>query len=145
MAKMMYRKDTGEIVGVHMIGLHSADNIHEFSNAMNMGLTLRDLKFNVHAHPTVAEVRSFCRRGMRWAGGWVNGMHTSAAGCCNSTAWAGVMESTRRHAALISSLPAFLPAFLPACLQVNEELIRHAVLEKVAAVKPAAAKQTVAA
>ena len=56
MAKMMYRKDTGEIVGVHMIGLHSADNIHEFSNAMNMGLTLRDLKFNVHAHPTVAEV-----------------------------------------------------------------------------------------
>ena len=37
-------------------GLHSADNIHEFSNAMNMGLTLRDLKFNVHAHPTVAEV-----------------------------------------------------------------------------------------
>ena len=38
-------------------GLHSADNIHEFSNAMNMGLTLRDLKFNVHAHPTVAEVR----------------------------------------------------------------------------------------
>ncbi|PRW59667.1 Dihydrolipoyl dehydrogenase [Chlorella sorokiniana] len=56
MAKLMYRKDTGEILGVHMIGLHSADNIHEFSNAMNMGLTLRDLKFNVHAHPTVAEV-----------------------------------------------------------------------------------------
>ena len=25
---------------------------------MNMGLTLRDLKFNVHAHPTVAEVRA---------------------------------------------------------------------------------------
>lgn len=45
-----------QIVGVHMMGLHSADNIHEFSNAMNMGLTLRDLKFNVHAHPTVAEV-----------------------------------------------------------------------------------------
>lgn len=56
MAKLMYRKDSGEILGVHMIGLHSADNIHEFSNAMNMGLTLRDLKFNVHAHPTVAEV-----------------------------------------------------------------------------------------
>lgn len=56
MAKMMYRKDSGAILGVHMIGLHSADNIHEFSNAMNMGQTLRDLKFNVHAHPTVAEV-----------------------------------------------------------------------------------------
>ena len=34
MAKLMYRKDTGQIFGVHMIGLHSADNIHEFSNAM---------------------------------------------------------------------------------------------------------------
>lgn len=56
MAKLMYRKDSGAILGVHMIGLHSADNIHEFSNAMNMGMTLRDLKFNVHAHPTVAEV-----------------------------------------------------------------------------------------
>jgi dihydrolipoamide dehydrogenase len=56
MAKMMYRKDSGDILGVHMIGLHSADNIHEFSNAMNMGLNLRQLKFNVHAHPTVAEV-----------------------------------------------------------------------------------------
>lgn len=84
MAKMMYRKDSGEIVGVHMIGMHSADNIHEFSNAMNMGQTLRELKFNVHAHPTVAEV--------------------------------------------------------------NEELIRHASLEKTAVVKPAAAaKQAVAA
>lgn len=56
MAKLMYRKDSGAILGVHMMGLHSADNIHEFSNAMNMGLGLRDLKFNVHAHPTVAEV-----------------------------------------------------------------------------------------
>ena len=25
MAKMIYRKDTGEILGVHIIGLHAAD------------------------------------------------------------------------------------------------------------------------
>lgn len=31
------------------------------------------------------------------------------------------------------------------CLKVNEELIRHAQLDKVASVKPAAAKQAVAA
>lgn len=55
-----------------MMGLHSADNIHEFSNAMNMGLTLRDLKFNVHAHPTVAEVR------MRAAGGQARPPHLAA-------------------------------------------------------------------
>ena len=34
MAKMIYRKDTGEILGVHIFGLHAADLIHEASNAM---------------------------------------------------------------------------------------------------------------
>lgn len=34
MAKMLYRKDTGEILGVHIIGLHAADLIHEASNAI---------------------------------------------------------------------------------------------------------------
>ena len=34
MAKMIYRKDTGEILGVHIIGLHAADLIHEASNAV---------------------------------------------------------------------------------------------------------------
>lgn len=31
---MLYRKDTGEILGVHIIGLHAADLIHEASNAI---------------------------------------------------------------------------------------------------------------
>ena len=34
MAKMIYRKDTGEILGVHIFGLHAADLIHEASNAI---------------------------------------------------------------------------------------------------------------
>ena len=56
MGKLIYRKDTGEILGVHLIGLHAADLIHEFSNAVAMKQTVQDLKFNVHAHPTVSEV-----------------------------------------------------------------------------------------
>jgi dihydrolipoamide dehydrogenase len=36
-AKMIYRKDTGEILGVHIIGLHAADLIHEASNAVATG------------------------------------------------------------------------------------------------------------
>ena len=55
-AKMMYRKDTGEILGVHIIGLHAADLIHEASNAIATGQTVQDIKFNVHAHPTLSEV-----------------------------------------------------------------------------------------
>lgn len=34
MAKLIYRNDTGEILGVHIIGLHAADLIHEASNAV---------------------------------------------------------------------------------------------------------------
>ena len=34
MAKMIYRTDTGEILGVHIFGLHAADLINEASNAM---------------------------------------------------------------------------------------------------------------
>lgn len=64
-------------------GLHSADNIHEFSNAMNMGLTLRDLKFNVHAHPTVAEVGS---GGGLLVGAVRPGRSVSRAGC-HQWAW----------------------------------------------------------
>jgi len=56
MAKMIYRPDTGEILGVHIIGLHAADLIHEASNAIATGQRVQDIKFNVHAHPTLSEV-----------------------------------------------------------------------------------------
>ncbi|MEW5318736.1 MAG: hypothetical protein WDW38_009931 [Sanguina aurantia] len=55
-AKMLYRKDTGEILGVHIIGLHAADLIHEASNAIATHQRVQDIKFNVHAHPTLSEV-----------------------------------------------------------------------------------------
>lgn len=39
--QMIYRPDTGEILGVHILGLHAADLIHEASNAIAMGNTIR--------------------------------------------------------------------------------------------------------
>eukprot|EP00210_Caulerpa_lentillifera_P004950 g4724.t1 len=56
MAKIIYRKDSGEILGLHIIGLHAADLIHEASNAVATRQTVKDIKFNVHAHPTLSEV-----------------------------------------------------------------------------------------
>ncbi|XP_002982214.2 dihydrolipoyl dehydrogenase 2, chloroplastic [Selaginella moellendorffii] len=56
MAKLIYRQDTGEILGVHIIGLHAADLIHEASNAMALGTRVQEIKFAVHAHPTLSEV-----------------------------------------------------------------------------------------
>uniref|UniRef100_A0A2P2L8C2 dihydrolipoyl dehydrogenase n=3 Tax=Rhizophora mucronata TaxID=61149 RepID=A0A2P2L8C2_RHIMU len=56
LAKLIYRPDNGEILGVHIIGLHAADLIHEASNAIALGTRIQDIKFAVHAHPTLSEV-----------------------------------------------------------------------------------------
>lgn len=56
LAKLIYRPDTGEILGVHIFGLHAADLIHEASNAIALGTRIQDLKNAVHAHPTLSEV-----------------------------------------------------------------------------------------
>ena len=55
MAKVVYNGISGEILGVHIIGLHAADLIHEASNAVATGQTVEQLKFAVHAHPTLSE------------------------------------------------------------------------------------------
>nr|WP_250565336.1 dihydrolipoyl dehydrogenase [Adonisia turfae] len=56
LAKVIYRKDTGEILGTHIIGIHAADLIQEAANAIAQGLTVKDLSFIVHTHPTLSEV-----------------------------------------------------------------------------------------
>jgi dihydrolipoamide dehydrogenase len=56
LAKVIYRKDTGEILGVHIIGLHAADLIQEAANAIAQGQTVTDLSLLVHTHPTLSEV-----------------------------------------------------------------------------------------
>ena len=55
-AKVIYRKDTGEILGVHIIGLHASDLIHEASNAIATRASVHQLAYFVHAHPTLSEV-----------------------------------------------------------------------------------------
>ncbi|CAL0306880.1 unnamed protein product [Lupinus luteus] len=55
-AKLIYRPDNGEILGVHIFGLHAADLIHEASNAIALGTRIQDIKLAVHAHPTLSEV-----------------------------------------------------------------------------------------
>ncbi|MEO0756601.1 MAG: dihydrolipoyl dehydrogenase [Cyanobacteria bacterium J06648_16] len=56
LAKVIYRADTGEILGAHIIGLHAADLIQEAANAIAQGQTIHDLSFLVHTHPTLSEV-----------------------------------------------------------------------------------------
>mmetsp|Transcript_20911 Transcript_20911/g.27490 ORF Transcript_20911/g.27490 Transcript_20911/m.27490 type:complete len:530 (+) Transcript_20911:134-1723(+) len=55
-AKVLFNKETEEIVGVHIIGIHAADLIQECANAVAAGSTVRELAMMVHTHPTLCEV-----------------------------------------------------------------------------------------
>lgn len=55
-AKVLFNKSNGKIMGVHIIGLHAADLIQECSNAIAKGTTVNELAFCVHTHPTLSEV-----------------------------------------------------------------------------------------
>ncbi|WP_017302955.1 dihydrolipoyl dehydrogenase [Spirulina subsalsa] len=55
-AKVVYRQDTGELLGVHIIGLHASDLIQEAANAIASRQAVQHLAFNVHTHPTLSEV-----------------------------------------------------------------------------------------
>jgi len=54
--KVIFRKDTGEVLGVHIFGLHASDLIHEAASAIAQRQSVQDLAFLVHAHPTLSEV-----------------------------------------------------------------------------------------
>lgn len=53
--KVVTEAKTGRIVGVHLVGAHAADLIHEAAVAMQMGATAATLAETVHAHPTMPE------------------------------------------------------------------------------------------
>lgn len=55
-AKIIFRKDTGEVLGVHIFGLHASDLIHEAASAIAQRQSVHDLAFLVHTHPTLSEV-----------------------------------------------------------------------------------------
>lgn len=56
LAKVIYRKGTGEILGAHVLGLHASDLIQEAANAIAQGQTVTALSYCVHTHPTLSEV-----------------------------------------------------------------------------------------
>ncbi|MBD2461840.1 dihydrolipoyl dehydrogenase [Oscillatoria sp. FACHB-1407] len=56
MAKVIYRQDTGELLGAHIIGLHASDLIQEAANAIAQRRSVHELAFLVHTHPTLSEV-----------------------------------------------------------------------------------------
>ncbi|MCT0198749.1 dihydrolipoyl dehydrogenase [Synechococcus sp. CS-1325] len=54
--KLLFRKDTGEVLGAHIYGLHAADLIQEIANAVARRQGVRELASEVHTHPTLSEL-----------------------------------------------------------------------------------------
>jgi len=54
--KLLFRKDTGEVLGAHIYGLHAADLIQEVANAVARRQSVQQLAREVHTHPTLSEV-----------------------------------------------------------------------------------------
>ncbi|MDI9638952.1 dihydrolipoyl dehydrogenase [Kamptonema cortianum] len=46
----------GEVLGMHLIGSHVTDMVHEGVAALNLEATLESMIMSIHAHPTMAEV-----------------------------------------------------------------------------------------
>lgn len=53
--KVITDADTDKILGVHILGAHAADLIHEAAVAMQIGATAGQVARMIHAHPTLAE------------------------------------------------------------------------------------------
>lgn len=53
--KIIADKKTDRVLGVHIIGEHAADIIHEAALAIKKGLTASDIAGTIHAHPALSE------------------------------------------------------------------------------------------
>jgi dihydrolipoamide dehydrogenase len=53
--KVIADATTDRILGVHIVGAHAADLIHEAALAMQIGATVSQVARMIHAHPTLAE------------------------------------------------------------------------------------------
>ena len=54
--KLLFRQDTGEVLGAHLYGLHAADLIQEIANAVARRQSVSQLATEVHTHPTLSEL-----------------------------------------------------------------------------------------
>src|SRR5262245_46057291 len=53
--KVIAESASGKILGVHIVGAHAADLVHEAAMAMQVGATVTQMAEMIHAHPTLSE------------------------------------------------------------------------------------------
>jgi len=53
--KVVADKETGELIGVHIVGPEATEIIHEFAVGRTLEATLEEIVHTIHAHPTLSE------------------------------------------------------------------------------------------
>ena len=53
--KVVAERKYGEVLGVHIVGPHASDLIHQAVMALKLEATVDELITMIHAHPTLAE------------------------------------------------------------------------------------------
>jgi dihydrolipoamide dehydrogenase len=53
--KVVSDQEFGDILGVHILGAHASDLVHEAAVAIRLEASVADLADTIHAHPTLAE------------------------------------------------------------------------------------------
>ena len=53
--KVIAESSSRKVLGVHIVGAHAADLVHEAAMAMQIGATATEMAEMIHAHPTLAE------------------------------------------------------------------------------------------
>ena len=48
--------ESGDILGVHIVGAQASTLIHEAAVAVRLGASAEDIAHTVHAHPTLSEM-----------------------------------------------------------------------------------------
>jgi len=56
LAKMTCEKDTGRVIGFHLLAPHASEVLTEVSAAMVKGMTAEELSRVIHPHPTMSEI-----------------------------------------------------------------------------------------
>jgi len=55
MAKVVVDRVSGRLLGVHVIGAHASDMVHEGAVLLHQGATVHAITQTIHAHPTLSE------------------------------------------------------------------------------------------
>jgi dihydrolipoamide dehydrogenase len=55
LTKLIFNKETNQIIGAGIVGIHAGDLISEVSLAIEMGCDVEDIALTVHPHPTLSE------------------------------------------------------------------------------------------